>query len=177
MQSQTGALWDVKYLIGAIAEADKAAQAYGILAHMATSFAIDRNWMARQQQISGQFDQMVAQTNAIVAQRIQDNGRAAMQASQHMIDNMRQNSDANFNAVEAREKNANETFNANENYDYFAVRGTSDYINPNTGTGYSNLDNSYSHTYVNNDGDIRQTNSENAPGNGWHELQQVPAGQ
>ena len=177
VRSQTGQLWDVKYLTGAIATADKAAEAYAILAHMAASFTIDRNWMARQQQISGQFDQVVAQTNAIVAQRIQDNGRAAMQASQNMIDNMRKNSDANFNAVEAGEKNANTVFNANENYDAFAVRGTSDFVNPDTGTGYSNLDNSYSYTFVNNDGDIRQTNSENSPGSGWHELQMVPAGQ
>ena len=62
------------------------------------------------------------------------------------------------------------------NYDAFAIRGTSDYVNPDTGTGYSNLDNSYSHTYVNNSGPIRQTNSEAGPGQGEHELQREPAG-
>ena len=47
VQSPMGALWDVKYLVGAIAPADKAAEAYAILARMAGSFAIDRTgWRA-----------------------------------------------------------------------------------------------------------------------------------
>jgi hypothetical protein len=120
--------------------------------------------MSRQQQAGAQFDQAVAQANAVVVQRIQDNARAAQQASQNMIDNMRKNSDANFNAIRAGEKNANANSNAVANYDTLAIRGTSDFVNPNTGTDYSNLDNSYSHTYVNNSGDIRQTNSESGPG-------------
>ena len=176
VQSPMGALWDVKYLVGAIAPANRAAEAYAILARMAGSFAIDRGWMARQQQATGQFDQAVAQANAVVAQRIQENGRAADQASQNMIDNMRKNSDANFNAIESRERNSNATSNAIDNYDAFAIRGTSDYVNPDTGTGFSNLDNSYAHSYVNNSGEVRQTNSENGPAAGEHELQQVPAG-
>ena len=63
------------------------------------------------------------------------------------------------------------------NYDAFAIRGTSDYVNPDTGTGFSNLDNSYTHTYVNNSGAIRQTDSESGPAQGEHELQMVPPGQ
>jgi len=176
VQSPMGALWDVKYLIGAIAPADKAAEAYDILARMAATFTIDRNWMARQQQTGAQFDQAVAQANAVVAQRIQDNARAAEQASQNMIDNMRKNSDANFNAIQSRENNSNANSNAIANYDAFAIRGTSDYLNPDTGTGYSNLDNSYSHTYVSNSGVVRQTNSEAGPAQGEHELQREPAG-
>jgi hypothetical protein len=61
--------------------------------------------------------------------------------------------------------------------DAYGVRGTSDYVNPGTGSSYGNLDNSYAHTYVNDSQEIKQTDSENAPGPGWTELKAVPPGQ
>jgi hypothetical protein len=50
------------------------------------------------------------------------------------------------------------------------VRGTSDFVNPSTGTSYGSLDNSYAHTYVSPDQQIKQTDSENMPGPGWQEI-------
>jgi membrane-associated protease RseP (regulator of RpoE activity) len=167
VQTPSTQIWDIKYLVGIIAPAAQAATAYAVLDHMANTYAIDKNWLARQAGVSQQFDQIVAQSNAAVSQRIADNGRA-VQA---------QLNQASQNLIQSGMHNADETYNANESYDYFAVRGTSDFADPQTGTTYGSIDNSYAHTYANDSGQILNTNSENSPGAGWHPLQRLPAGQ
>jgi len=160
VQNQASALWDVKLLAGFVAAQQAAAGAAGLLSHMVGSFAIDQNWQAQQNNLTAQFSQIVAQTNRIVSNAIIENGRR-----------LAANSDAIFAAGQAR---SNATDAAIERYDSYGVRGTSDYVNPATGSGYGNLDNSYSHTYVNNNQEIRQTDSETPPGPGWTELKPVP---
>jgi hypothetical protein len=163
VQSQMGAIWDVNAVLGTVAPTPRAAEAYALLSHMAASFTIDRGWMSRERELSAQFDRIVAQTNAIVSQRIIDNGKAAAAMSDMMF--------------KGGQDRANATFNAEEKYDAFAVRGTSDYVSD-SGTLYPNVDNSHSHVYVNySTGQVLPTDSENLPGPGFTEVHQVPPGQ
>jgi len=161
VQSQMGALWDVKSLVGFTATTPRAAGAYGLLTHMVASFAIDRNWQDRQRNLTAQFDRVVAQANAAVSNAIIENGKTLAATSERM-----------FQAGQAR---SNATSNAIEKYDQYGVRGTSDFASE-SGTRYGNLDNSYAHTYVNANQEIRQTDSENSPGLGWQEIHTIPPG-
>lgn len=162
VQSQVSALWDVKSLVGFIAPEARAAGASGVLTHMVASFAIDAAWQRRQQQTTNEFDRIVAQQNAVVSQAIIANGKALAAASDRI-----------FQSGQQRSK---DTMSAIDKYDEYAVRGTSDYVNPSTGTRYSFLDNSYAHTYVSNDQRILQTDSANPPGTGWTEIKVAPSG-
>lgn len=164
VQTPSSQIWDVKYVVGAIAPAGRAAEAYAILAHMAQSFTINRAWMGQQQNIGAQFDQMVARTNAVVSQRIIDDGKAAAAASERMF--------------KAGQQNAQTVYNANENFDAFAIRGTSDFRDPNTGQVYTGVDNSHDHVYVSNDSNhtIVPIDGPPPPGGNWTELQIVGPG-
>jgi len=162
VQSQISSLWDVKALVGFIAPQARAAGAYGILTHAVASFTIDRNWQAKQDATTRDFDRIVAQQNAIVSRAIIENGKALSAASDRL-----------FQSGQQRSK---DTMAAIDKYDEYAVRGTSDYVNPSTGTRYGFLDNSYAHTYVNSDQRILQTDSENSPGAGWREIKVAPTG-
>jgi hypothetical protein len=162
LQSQASSLWDVKSLVGFIAPEPRAAGTYGVLTHMVASFSIDVTWMKRQQQITGEFNRIVAQQNAAVSQAIIANGKALSAASDRI-----------FQSGQQRSK---DTMSAIDRYDEYAVRGTSDYVNPSTGTRYSYLDNSYAHTYVSNDQRILQTDSSTPPGAGWTEVKIAPSG-
>ncbi len=163
VQTQASSLWDVKSLAGFVAVASRAGEASALLSHMVASFAIDPGWAAQQAQVTAQTNRIVEQTNQVVSNAIIQNGRMLSEASDRM-----------FQAGQAR---SNEQFNAVENYDEKAVRGTSDYVNPDTGTTYGSLDNSKAHQYVNPSGQTFGTDSENSPGPGWTELQRVPPGQ
>lgn len=160
VQNQASALWDVKSLAGFIARREAAASAAGLLTHMVASFRIDPSWQAQQNNLTQQFNQIVAETNHVVSNAIIENGRKLAATS-----------DAIFAAGQAR---SNATTNAIDHYDAYGVRGTSDYVNPATGSTYGNLDNSYAHTYVNNNQEIRQTDSETPPGPGWTEIKVAP---
>ncbi len=163
VQTQTSSLWDVKGFAGFVAPAARAGDASALLSHMVASFSIDPNWAAQQAQVTAQTNRIVEQTNQVVSNAIIQNGRTLSEMSDRI-----------FQAGQAR---SNEQFNAVENYDEKAVRGTSDYVNPETGTTYGNLDNSKAHQYVNPSGQTFGTDSENSPGPGWTELQRVPPGQ
>jgi hypothetical protein len=102
----------------------------------------------------------VEQTNQIVSHAIIENGRKLAATS-----------DAIFASGQARSQ---ATTDAIDQYDRYAVRGTADFVNPETGTTYYNLDNSYNHTYVNGDGDIRQSDQPAPPGQGWTEMKVTP---
>jgi len=156
VQSQISALWDVNALVGFIAPETRESGTYGLLTHVVGSFAIDPNWQAQQNAITHNFNQIVAQQNAAVSRAIIENGRALSEASDRI-----------FQAGQQRSK---DTMAAIDRYDEYAVRGTSDYVNPSTGTTYGFLDNSYAHTYVSADQRILQTDSENPPGPGWTEV-------
>lgn len=163
VQASASSLWDVKALAGFVATASQAREASALLSHMVGSFTIDADWAARQSQMTAQTNQIVEQTNQVVSNAIIQNGRSLAEASDRI-----------FQAGQARSK---AQFNAIENYDEKAVRGTSSYVNPDTGTSYGNLDNSKAHQYVNPSGQTFGTDSENSPGPGWTELQRVPPGQ
>jgi len=162
LQTQGTAMWDVTALVGFVAPEPRAVGAYGVLTHMVASFAIDTAWMKRQQQITGEFNRIVAQQNAAVSQAIIANGKALSAASDRI-----------FQSGQQRSK---DTMSAIDRYNEYAVRGTSDYVNPSTGTRYSYLDNSYAHTYVSNDQRILQTDSSTPPGAGWTEDKIAPSG-
>ncbi|HKN00462.1 MAG TPA: hypothetical protein VJX23_08085 [Candidatus Binataceae bacterium] len=159
VQTQASSLWDVKSLAGFVAVASRAGEASALLSHMVAYFAIDPGWAAQQ----AQTNRIVEQTNQVVSNAIIQNGRM-----------LSEESDRIFQAGQAR---SNEQFNAVKNYDQKAVRGTSDYVNPDTGTTYGNLDNGKAHQYVNPSGQTLGTDSENSPGSNWTELQRVPPGQ
>ena len=163
VQSQMSSLWDVKTFVGFIATTSRAAGASGVLSHVVASFAIDPAWQARQQEIARQFDRIVAQSNAAVSHAIIENGKALAASSDRLFQQGQQRSAATFNAI--------------EKYDQYGVRGTSDYVSSSTGTTYGSLDNSYAHTYVGPDHQIKQTDSENSPGPGWQEIHPVRPGQ
>ncbi len=164
VQTPFGQVWDVKYVVGCIAPAGRAAEAYAILAHMAQSFTISRAWMEQQRDLSQQFDQVVAQTNAVVSQRIIDDGKAAAAASERMF--------------KAGQQSAQTVYDANEKFDAFGIRGTSDFRDPNTGQIYTGVDNGYAHVYVSKDSShtILPIDVPPPPGSGWTELQPVPPG-
>jgi hypothetical protein len=176
VQASASAMWDVKSLVGFIAPTGEAASAYGLLTHMVSSFAIDRNWQQRQNAITGQFDRIVAQQNEAVSRAIIQNGQAQAAMSDRIAQNGRNQDAISDMIVKGGEARSAATSNAIDKYDQYAVRGTSDFASS-SGTHYSNLDNSYSHTYVNNSQQIWQTDSENAPGPGWQEVHVVPPGQ
>ena len=127
---------------------------------MVASFTIDPDWQARQENLARQFSQIVEQTNQIVSHAIIENGRKLSATS-----------DAIFASGQARSQ---ATTDAIDHYDRYAVRGTSDFVNPETGSTYYNLDNSYAHTYVNGDGEIRQSDQPAPPGQGWTEMKATP---
>ena len=160
VQNETGTVWDVKMLVGFIARQEAAVSAAGLLSHMVASFTIDPDWQARQENLARQFNKIVEQTNQIVSHAIIENGRKLAATS-----------DAIFAAGQARSQ---ATTDAIDHYDRYAVRGTSDFVNPDTGTTYYNLDNSYNHTYVNGDGEIRQSDQPAPPGEGWTEMKVTP---
>jgi len=162
VRSQMSTLWDVKSALGFVAARPRAAAAYALLGRMVASFAIDPGWAARQQQTAAQTSRAVAQTNQVVSNAIIQNGRT-LAATSDMI-------------VKGGQARSNATFNAIEGYDENAVRGTSTYVNPETGTAKT-LDNGYAHQYINNSGQVLGTNSEKVPGPGWTEMQRVPPGQ
>ena len=163
VQASASSLWDVKALAGFVATASRAREASDLLSHMVGSFVIDSDWAARQAQTTAQTNRIVKQTNQVVSNAIIQNNR-----------NLSEASDRIFQAGQARSK---AQFNAVENYDEKAVRGSSEYVNPETGTSYGNLDNSKAHQYVNPSGQTFGTNSENSPGPGWTELQRAAPGQ
>jgi len=163
VQAGASALWDVKSLAGFVATADRAAEASSLLSHMVASFAVDPNWAAQQAQTSAQTNRLVEQTNQIVSNAIIQNGKTLSETSDIIVKGGEERSKAQFNAV--------------ENYDEKAVRGSSSYVNPQTGASYDNLDNSKAHQYVGPSGQPFGTDSENSPGPGVTELQRVPAGQ
>lgn len=160
-RSQMGSLWDVKSLVGFVANQARAAEANAILGHIVASFAIDSAWAARQQQTAAQTGAVVAQTNQVVSNAIAQNGKTLAATSDMIVNGGNARANANYNAI--------------QRYDENAVRGTSTYTNPSTGTSKV-LDNSYTHQYINNSGQTMGTNSENAPGAGWTELQRVDPG-
>ena len=161
VQMQASALWDVKTLVGFVAPEARAGEADSLLSHMVTSFTIDRGWMQRQQGITAEFDRTTAAANAAVSNAIIANGRALSAQSDAIFQRGQ-----NLPHVGA----ASSGSNAVDRYDENAVRGSSEYTNPATGTSRT-LDNGYAHTYSDAAGNIRQTDSENAPGAGWTELQ------
>ena len=161
VQSQMTSMWDVKTLVGFVAPEARAGEADVMLSHMVASFAIDRGWMQRQQGITAEFDRTSAAANAAVSDAIIANGRALSAQSDAIFQRGQ-----NLPHVRA----GGSSTDAIDRYDENAVRGTSEYTNPQTGTGHT-LDNSYAHTYADPSGNIRQTDSENAPGPGWTELQ------
>jgi hypothetical protein len=163
VQASAGSMWDLKSFAGFVATAARAGAANMLLSHMVTSFAIDPNWAARQAQLTAQTTQIVTQTNQVVSNAIIQNGRTLSETSDRI-----------FEAGQARSRAED---NAIENYDEKAVRGTSEYVNPETGATYGNLDNTKAHQYVNPSGQTFGTDSENSPGLGWTELQRVPPGQ
>jgi hypothetical protein len=176
VQSQVSSLWDVKSVVGFIATNQRAAEATALLGHMVSSFAIDPNWAARQQQNAAQTDRVVQQTNQVVSSAIQANFQAEQARSNAIMQNYQSQQNTSNMIIQGGQQRSNETSNAIENYDENAVRGTSTYVNPDTGTART-LDNEVSHQYVNPSGTTYGTNSENQPGYGWTELQRVPAGQ
>jgi hypothetical protein len=161
VQMQASALWDVKTLVGFIAPEARAGEADAMLSHMVAGFTIDRSWMARQQGITAEFDRTAAAANEAVSNAIIARGRALSAQSDAIFQRGQ-----NLPHVGASRSSTD----AIDRYDENAVRGTSDYTNPDTGTSRT-LDNSYAHTYTDPSGNIRQTDSETAPGPGWTELQ------
>ena len=163
VQAGASTLWDVKSLAGFVAIADRAAEASNLLSHMVASFAVDPGWAAQQAQTTVQTNRLVEQTNQIVSNAIIQNGKTLSETTDII--------------VKGGEARSNQEFKAIENYDEKAVRGTSSYVNPETGTTYGNLDNSKAHQYVGPSGQPFGTDSENAPGPNTTELQRIPPGQ
>lgn len=162
VRAQMSSLWDVKSLAGFVAAQPRAAEANALLGHIVSSFAIDPGWAARQQQLTAETSRAIAQTNQVVSNAIAQNHKTLSETSD-MI-------------VKGGQARSNATSNAIERYDENAVRGTSSYTNPATGTTKT-LDNSYAHQYINNSGQTLGTNSETSPGAGWTEMQRVQPGQ
>jgi hypothetical protein len=176
VQSRMTSMWDVKSLVGYTATAPRAAEASALLSHMVASFAIDRNWMSRQQQIAGQFDRVVAQTNAAVSNAIAQNGRIQAQAASNTRTAQSSNPVGDM-IVQGGKSRSDATSAAIDGYDQNAVRSAGNFVNTSTGATASNVDLSYSNHYMNNQGQVLNTNSENAPGADWEQMQRVPPGQ
>ena len=161
-QTQITGLWDVKIFTGYIADQNKAAIANSILQKVVQSFAINPNWVARQQQTDQQTSALVARSNPITTRAIAQRGKTLSETSDIIV-----------KGGEARSRARD---NAAANYDEFAVRGTSTYEDPTTGDRQT-LDNNYQHQYTNSQGQTLSTDSPSSPGVDWRELNRVPPGQ
>ncbi len=135
IRMQASGMWDVNALMGAIATAPHAAEASALLAHSIKSFAIDPQWLNQQRELNRQFGQVIEQTNAAVARRIAINGRTQEEISDMIVKTGEENSNARMDAI--------------DKYDYFGVRGRSDYRDPATGDVKYNVDNEHEHVYFN----------------------------
>ena len=161
VRMQGSALWSVKSLAGFVANEARVAEANALLGHVVGSFAIDSGWASRQQQTTAQTSAVVAQSNRVVSNAIAERGRTLAATSDLIVKGGKARSDTTTNAIDRYNENA--------------VRGTSTYTNPATGTSKT-LDNSYAHQYINNRGETMGTNSETSPGAGWTEMRRVQPG-
>lgn len=66
------AMWRAENLLGYVAAPERSAQAKDVLAHMVSSFRIDEQWMARQQQTTMATSAIVSRTNDAISKIISD---------------------------------------------------------------------------------------------------------
>jgi hypothetical protein len=66
------AIWRAENLLGFIATPERTSQATDILSRMVSSFRIDEQWMARQQQTTAATSAIVTETNEVISKSIAD---------------------------------------------------------------------------------------------------------
>jgi hypothetical protein len=152
-------IWDVPSLNGYLAAPGREQDAESILQHVVQSRHISPEWQARAKEIS---DQAVAASNAR-SQQIQAHAMAAIQ------ENERQTTDMINKGYQYRSQVNDEVSRRREN----AILGTSDVIDPATGTQYK-VDSLSDYHWMNNQGVVVGNDTGANPGYGWSQMITLP---
>ena len=152
-------LWYIYRLYGYLASPERQQDAEKVAQQTMQSWRIDPQWQAQEKQIA---NQAVMQDNA----RSQQIRARAMQAIQ---ENERQTSQMIVDGYNQRSKVYDEISRRREN----SILGTSDVIDPATGTQYK-VDSLSDYHWMSDTGYIAGTRTETSPGVGWNEMVTLP---
>ena len=142
VRNQTGELWDVKNFIGFVAPAQLTRETFDIIVHMAQSYRLNPQWVAAQNNMNAQYENIVTQSNNQISDMIFKGGQQRLQ----------------------------EYYNIGQKYDRVVVKNESNYYDPTTNTTYKG-DNRYEYHYITNDNQIINTNHPLQINQNLHELQ------
>jgi len=152
-------IWYVYRLYGYFASPQNAQAAEAIAQQVMQSWRVNPQWEAREKEIA---NEAVQQDNA----RSQQIRAQAMQAIQ---EDQRETSDMIVSGYEQRSQVYDEVSRRREN----AILGTSDVIDPATGTQYK-VDSLSDYHWMSDTGVIAGTETETNPGYGWNEMVTLP---
>lgn len=154
-----GGIWYVDALYGFLAAAERGQQAEDVSRHVLQSMGINSNWKQREDQIAG---------NAVQ----QDNARSAeiqARARKAIAEDQQKTSDMIVKGYQARSQVYDEIARKREN----AILGTVDVVDPSSGKQYK-IDNYSDYHWMNNQGVIAGTKTDNSPGADWREMITLP---
>ena len=152
-------LWYIYRLYGYLAAPERQQDAEQVAQQIMQSWRIDPQWQAQEKQIA---NQAVMQDNAR-SQQIRERAWAAIRADQQ------QTSQMIVDGYNQRSKVYDEISRRSEN----AILGTSDVIDPATGTQYK-VDSLSDYHWMSDTGYIAGTKTETSPGVGWNEMVTLP---
>ncbi len=152
-------LWFVYRHYGYLATPQRQQAAESIAQQVMQSWRIEPQWRARQQQIS---NSAIAADNAR-SQQIQTH------ALQSIQENQRQTSDVIVKGYQQRSQTMDEVARRREN----SILGTTDVVDPVSGSQYK-IDSYSDYHWMNNQDAITGNSTGENPGNGWHELVTLP---
>jgi invasion protein IalB len=152
-------IWYIYRLYGYFAAPERQQDAEKVAQQTMQSWSINPQWQAQEKQIANQAVQQdnarSQQIRARAMQAIQENER---QTSQMIVDGYNQRSQV-YTEISRRRENS--------------ILGTSDVIDPATGTQYK-VDSLSDYHWMSNQGVIAGTKTDTSPGYGWNEMVTLP---
>ncbi len=143
-QIQGGALWNVEYLYGYFTPVSREEEAQSVLQHLLTTFQLNPQWAARQQNITANTSQIVAQTNEQISNMI-------------------------MQAFEYRSQSEDENSRKWEN----ATLGVEDVIDPLTGRQFK-VESGPNYQWIDNHGYVIGTQTDTKPAYDFRALVRLP---
>lgn len=139
-----GTIWNMQYLLGYRATADRVDLAQTVLARMIRTFEVDPDWYARQQQVTRETSRVVSETSAYISQLMNDS-YWYRQSVMDELDRRRSN----------------------------VILGTTDVIDPVTGKWFK-VENGSNYYWLDPNENIVGTNTYTKPGIDFREMIQLP---
>lgn len=152
-------LWFAQRIYGYFAPAERQAEADAVCQQAAKSFQLNPQWRMKQREISAATVQQDNQRS----QQIRSRAMAAIAQDQ------RQTSEMISSSYAYRQKTLNETSRREEN----VILGTVEVVDPNSGKQYKIAYNSDYH-WMSDRGYIAGTQTATSPGEGWHQMIDLP---